>query len=103
MSSAEIQSLESSSAPPPLPQRKSEGKGPKPPNAAAAKRRLIGLAVAGCVLVFGGALAWFGQDLLRTGGGSPAPTPDIRPVRTMVAASQAQGEPVSLTGHVRAR
>jgi len=35
--------------------------------------------------------------------GAPPPSPDIRPVRTMVATIQSEGEPVSLTGYIRAR
>ena len=41
--------------------------------------------------------------LLLTGGASPPPPPDIRPVRTVVATLHAEGEPISLTGHIRAR
>jgi len=68
------------------------------------QRRRIATAVAGCVLVFGGTLAWLGSDLVGTAaGGPPALPPDIRPVRTVVAAENAEGEPVSLTGHIRAR
>jgi RND family efflux transporter MFP subunit len=47
--------------------------------------------------------AWLGLALLFTAGASPPPASDIRPVRTVVAAPQAEGESVSLTGHVRAR
>jgi membrane fusion protein, multidrug efflux system len=36
-------------------------------------------------------------------GGSRLPPQDIRPVRTVVATLHADGEPVSLTGHIRAR
>ncbi len=32
-----------------------------------------------------------------------AQSPEARPVRTVVAAARAEGEPVSLTGHIRAR
>jgi RND family efflux transporter MFP subunit len=104
MSSADNQSFESSKLRPPSPERETESKGPSLPKAVPRKkRRLIALAVAGCVLLFGGALAWLGLDLLRTGGGPPVLPPDIRPVRTIVAAGRAEGEPVSLTGHIRAR
>ena len=41
--------------------------------------------------------------LLLTVGASPPPSPDIRPVRTVVAKPHAEGESVSLTGHIRAR
>ena len=49
------------------------------------------------------ALAWLSLALLVTGGASPPPSPDVRPVRTVVATPRAEGEPVSLTGHIRAR
>ena len=49
------------------------------------------------------ALAWLGFSLFGFGGGSAPPPPDIRPVRTVVATLHAAGEPVSLTGHIRAR
>ena len=50
------------------------------------------------------AFAWLGFTLFGIGGGSaPPPSPDIRPVRTIVATLHAEGEPVSLTGHIRAR
>jgi RND family efflux transporter MFP subunit len=49
------------------------------------------------------ALAWLGFTLFGSGGGSAPPPPDIRPVRTVVAALHAEGEPISLTGHIRAR
>jgi membrane fusion protein, multidrug efflux system len=49
------------------------------------------------------AVAWLGLALLLTGGASPPPSPDVRPVRTMVAKPSAEGESVSLTGHIRAR
>ncbi len=53
------------------------------------------------------ALVWLGLALLVTGAAlagetSPLP-PEIRPVRTAVATARAEGEPVSLTGHIRAR
>ena len=49
------------------------------------------------------ALAWLGLALLVAGGASPPPSPDVRPVRTIVAKPSAEGESVSLTGHIRAR
>jgi membrane fusion protein, multidrug efflux system len=104
MSSADIQSLESSKPLATAPEPDRAGRGTiLPKEVAGNKRRLIALAVAGCILVFGGALAWVGVDLLRTGGGPPMLPPDIRPVRTIIAAAHAEGEPVSLTGHIRAR
>lgn len=41
--------------------------------------------------------------LFVTGAASPPPSPDIRPVRTIVVNPRAEGELVSLTGHIRAR
>lgn len=49
------------------------------------------------------AIARLSLALLLVGGASPPPASDIRPVRTVVAAPRAEGESVSLTGHVRAR
>ena len=49
------------------------------------------------------ALVWLSLALLTAGGASPAPSPDARPVRTIVATRNTGGEPVSLTGHIRAR
>jgi RND family efflux transporter MFP subunit len=49
------------------------------------------------------ALAFLGFTLFGSGGGSAPPPPDVRPVRTVVATLRAEGEPVSLTGHIRAR
>lgn len=48
-------------------------------------------------------LASLGLASLVVGGASPSPAPDIRPVRTMVVTPHAEGESVSLTGHIRAR
>ena len=48
-------------------------------------------------------LAVLGLTLFGFGGGSAPPPPDIRPVRTVIATPHAAGEPVSLTGHIRAR
>jgi RND family efflux transporter MFP subunit len=48
-------------------------------------------------------LAWLGLTLFGSAGGSAPPPPDIRPVRTIIANPQAEGEPISITGHVRAR
>ena len=49
------------------------------------------------------AVALLSLTLLVVGGASPPPAPDIRPVRTTVANPHAEGESVSLTGHIRAR
>jgi hypothetical protein len=53
------------------------------------------------------ALAWLGLALLVSGaalaGETSPPPPKIQFVRTVVATSRAEGEPVSLTGHIRAR
>jgi RND family efflux transporter MFP subunit len=49
------------------------------------------------------ALAWLILAAFAAGGASPPPAPDIRPVRTMVVTPHAEGESVSLTGHIRAR
>ena len=53
------------------------------------------------------AFAWLGLALIASdaafaGESSPSP-PEIRFVRTVVATARAEGEPVSLTGHIRAR
>lgn len=48
-------------------------------------------------------VACLGLVLFACVGASAPPPPDIRPVRTVVVALSAEGEPVSLTGHVRAR
>ena len=103
MSSADVHSLESSKSRPRSSDGETERKGQiLPKREAAKKRRLIALAAAGCVLMFS-ALGWLGFNLLRTHGGPPVLPPEIRPVRTMIVAGQAEGEPVSLTGHIRAR
>ena len=49
------------------------------------------------------ALACLSLALLFAGGASPTSSPDIRPVRTIVVSPRAEGESVSLTGHIRAR
>ena len=49
------------------------------------------------------ALAWLGLVLLGACHAKPPPPDDIRPVRTVVATARPEGEPVSLTGHIRAR
>ena len=49
------------------------------------------------------AFIWLSLALLAAGGASPPPSPDVRPVRTIVATRSTEGEPVSLTGHIRAR
>ena len=46
-------------------------------------------------------LTWLGLASFATG--DPPPAPDIRPVQTVVATIQSEGEPVSLTGYIRAR
>jgi len=104
MSSTDIGSLECSKPRSAPPEQETESKAPDLPKAVAGKkRRLIALAVAGCVLASGAALAALGFDPLKMAGG-PAPLPpDIRPVQTIVAARHAEGEAVSLTGHIRAR
>jgi RND family efflux transporter MFP subunit len=48
-------------------------------------------------------LSVLGLFLLVAGGAAPPPPEDVRPVRTVVAAAHAEGESVSLTGHIRAR
>ena len=49
------------------------------------------------------ALAFLILALPVTGAASPPSSPDIRPVRTIVVTPRAEGETVSLTGHIRAR
>ena len=49
------------------------------------------------------AFAGLGLVLLVTMAASPPSPPDIRPVRTIIATPRAEGEAVSLTGHIRAR
>ena len=49
------------------------------------------------------AFAGLGLLLLVTTAASPPSQPDIRPVRTVIATPHAEGEAVSLTGHIRAR
>jgi RND family efflux transporter MFP subunit len=49
------------------------------------------------------ALALLILTLPVSSGASPPPPPDIRPVRTIVVTPHAEGESVSLTGHIRAR
>ena len=46
--------------------------------------------------------AWLGLALLSACN-KPPPTAEIRPVRTVTAVAGSEGEPVSLTGHIRAR
>jgi RND family efflux transporter MFP subunit len=48
-------------------------------------------------------LACLGLVLLSACDKKPSPAAEIRPVRTMVATVKAEGEPVTLTGHIRAR
>jgi RND family efflux transporter MFP subunit len=47
-------------------------------------------------------VAWLGLALLG-GCDKPQPAAEIRPVRTVTAVARSDGEPVSLTGHIRAR
>jgi RND family efflux transporter MFP subunit len=49
------------------------------------------------------ALAWLSLVLLGACDAQPPPPAEIRPVRTVVAVLHSEGEPVSLTGHIRAR
>jgi RND family efflux transporter MFP subunit len=49
------------------------------------------------------AFAGLGLLLVVTVAASPPAPPDIRPVRTIIASPHAEGETVSLTGHIRAR
>jgi membrane fusion protein, multidrug efflux system len=48
-------------------------------------------------------LALLGLALLGACNKQPAPTAEIRPVRTVTAVAHAAGEPVSVTGQIRAR
>lgn len=49
-------------------------------------------------------LSWLGMALhLTAAAAAPPPTQEVRPVQTIVAAAHAEGELVSLTGHIRAR
>ena len=52
---------------------------------------------------FAAALVSTAFTLFASSGGSAPLSPDVRPVRTVVASTRAEGEPVSLTGHIRAR
>src|SRR5262245_327463 len=47
-------------------------------------------------------VAWLALTLL-VGCEKPQPAAEIRPVRTVTAVAGSDGEPVSLTGHIRAR
>ena len=49
------------------------------------------------------ALAWLGVVLLGGCDKKAPPAPEIRPVRTVLATPQTEGEAVTLTGHIRAR
>jgi len=46
-------------------------------------------------------IAWLGLALLSACN-KPQPSDEIRPVRTITAVAGSEGEPVSLTGHIRA-
>ena len=48
-------------------------------------------------------LACLGLALLCACNKAPPPPPEIRPVRTITAVAGSDGEPVSLTGHIRAQ
>jgi len=48
-------------------------------------------------------VAWLGLALLGGGCDKPQPAAEIRPVRTVTAVAGSDGEPVSLTGHIRSR
>jgi RND family efflux transporter MFP subunit len=48
-------------------------------------------------------LAWFGLILFAAQAAPITPPEEARPVRTVVATVRAEGEPVSVTGHIRAR
>jgi len=48
-------------------------------------------------------LAWLVLGLFAAEAASTAPAEEVRPVRTIVAIMRAEGEPVSVTGHIRAR
>src|SRR5271157_3321632 len=49
------------------------------------------------------ALAWLGLVLLGACDKKAPPAAEIRPVRTVLATKQTEGEAVTLTGHIRAR
>ena len=49
------------------------------------------------------ALAWLGLVLLGACDKKAPPAAEIRPVRTVLATPQTEGEAVTLTGHIRAR
>jgi RND family efflux transporter MFP subunit len=49
------------------------------------------------------ALAWVSLTLLMACDRKPPPVAEARPVRTVAAVSHAEGERISLTGHIRAR
>jgi len=48
-------------------------------------------------------LAWLGLGLFAAQAAPITPPEEVRPVRTVVATVRAEGEPVSVTGHIRAR
>src|SRR5579863_5876647 len=49
------------------------------------------------------AFAGLALALLAACDKAPPPQAEIRPVRTVIAVARAEGEPVSVTGHIRAR
>jgi membrane fusion protein, multidrug efflux system len=49
------------------------------------------------------AFAWLGLALLSACHKPPPQSAEVRPVRTVIATTSAEGELVSLTGHIRAR
>lgn len=52
---------------------------------------------------FASVFAWLGMALHLSAVAAPPPAPDVRPVRTVIATVHSEGEPASLTGHIRAR
>lgn len=52
---------------------------------------------------FAAAFVWLGLALLVACNRQPPPQAEIRPVRTVTAVAHAEGEPVTVTGQIRAR
>jgi membrane fusion protein, multidrug efflux system len=48
-------------------------------------------------------LVWLGLSLFSVQAAPVTPPEEVRPVRTIIATVRAEGEPVSVTGHIRAR